>query len=985
MPLWPVAAREARSAARAPRTYAWRAAVAAVGIAVIPISLWVSASGATLGRAVFVGVAGMAFIYCLFGGILRTADAIAEEKRENTLGLLFLTDLKVGDVLSGKLLASTATLFFGLLAILPLLAIPVLLGGVSSRDLIRMSLCLINSLFFSISVGFLISTFFRQGWVAISAALATMLAYVFVLPIIASLLPPFFHATLMAFTPAYVFASIIDSNPGMNFWQTLTITHLIAWLNILFTAHFLPQFWQDRPRSVRAQIQWERLTRLRFGGANTRKRFRTRLLNRNPLFWLSGREQVSSFGLMVFMIFLCGLSLVGEWQEVIYALIALHATLLVRMASAASHSLAEDRKSGALELLLATSLSVRDVLKGRWMALGRQFFGPIIIVTMWHLFTILWMGVMSPYPKLSNILGVAFFVFGLAWIATGWFGMWMGLRARHPVAAIWGTLGVVLVAPLVAIGGVFSLLAIFQIIPEYGRPGEQNFESIACQIWAGYLIVLIVWTIHHVTSAFREAATDRFTDTQPIDWRPVWRVTWKISTAAALVIAAVWATRAYINSSGERALQKVLAAHPNFTLGRPLAPYIPDEQNLAQWDFLRPLNSARLQYKSPGVEEASEFSDMISMPWHPVGNRLTAWRDGARYVFATNAGRYWNTNCDAQLIRLHAAAKERPIIRFTGHAPSGSVGPSAGQPPEVHYASIANIPRLLAARAIKRLGEGEHPVDDILLALRFANCVTNDPLTIGVRKEMIFDVIQPVYEGILDGRWTDADLQQIQTAFAQLRNTDHFEVWRHYVVREIANAFAETPRVSQWGPGYVNIAQTPYYIGMSSHRPRLPGKIKAAQARIIEAGLGDGPPIEHVRGWGRGMYYEDNLELSMIEIENACLTRGLSDSAPARVAIDEVVIACAIERSCLAEGKLPATLDQLAPKYLHIIPNDFMTGAPLKYKVANNSRAYRLYSVGANGKDDGGLPDTFQTKGRQKQFVERDWVWIYEPSTNAVR
>src|SRR5688572_22846626 len=106
MPLWPVAAREARAAARAPRTYAWRAAVTAIGIAIIPMSLTTSAAGASPGRAIFGGVAMLAFLYCIFGGVLRTADAIAEEKRENTLGLLFLTDLKAADVISGKLLAS---------------------------------------------------------------------------------------------------------------------------------------------------------------------------------------------------------------------------------------------------------------------------------------------------------------------------------------------------------------------------------------------------------------------------------------------------------------------------------------------------------------------------------------------------------------------------------------------------------------------------------------------------------------------------------------------------------------------------------------------------------------------------------------------------------------------------------------------------------------------------------------------------------------
>ena len=465
----------------------------------------------------------------------------------------------------------------------------------------------------------------------------------------------------------------------------------------------------------------------------------------------------------------------------------------------------------------------------------------------------------------------------------------------------------------------------------------------------------------------------------------MWRITWKLSTAAALVIAAVWGTRAYINSSGERALQKVLAAHPNFTLGLPLAPYIPNEQNLAQWDFLQPLNSARLSLQSVRIGEATEFRDVVLTPWHPVGNHRSAWRDGERYVFVTNAGRYWNTNFDAELIRLHTAASERPAIRFTGHVPSGSVASSAWQPPEFQYASIANIPRLLAARAIKRLKNGEHPVDDVMLALRFANCVTNDPLSIGFRKQMLFSVIQPIYEGILDRQWTDGDLLQIQTSFAQLRNAEHFDVWRHYVAREVANAFAELPRVSQWGPGYVNIAQTPYYIGMARQRSRLPGKIKAAQGRIIESGLGDGSPIEQLRTWGRGMYHEENLELSLIEIENACLTRGLDDSAPARVTIDEAVTACAIERFRLGEGKLPATLDQLAPKYLSKVPNDFMTGAPLKYKLTSNNSGYRLYSVGANRKDDGGVPDTIQTKGRQRQLLERDWVWIYEPSTNAVR
>jgi hypothetical protein len=51
-------------------------------------------------------------------------------------------------------------------------------------------------------------------------------------------------------------------------------------------------------------------------------------------------------------------------------------------------------------------------------------------------------------------------------------------------------------------------------------------------------------------------------------------------------------------------------------------------------------------------------------------------------------------------------------------------------------------------------------------------------------------------------------------------------------------------------------------------------------------------------------------------------------------------------------GKYPAKLDALAPKYLPSVPNDLFNGKALIYRPADNG--YLLYSVGINGKDDGG-------------------------------
>jgi hypothetical protein len=51
-------------------------------------------------------------------------------------------------------------------------------------------------------------------------------------------------------------------------------------------------------------------------------------------------------------------------------------------------------------------------------------------------------------------------------------------------------------------------------------------------------------------------------------------------------------------------------------------------------------------------------------------------------------------------------------------------------------------------------------------------------------------------------------------------------------------------------------------------------------------------------------------------------------------------------------GQYPKKLDELAPKYLRRIPVDIFSGKGLIYRP--NGKGYLLYSVGANGKDEGG-------------------------------
>src|SRR5213078_1390999 len=116
-----------------------------------------------LAQYTFIGLSVLALGYCLVSGRLFTADCLSGEKREGTLGLLFLTDLKGYDVVLGKLAANSINAFYGIFAVVPMLAVPLLMGGVTLGEFGRTALVTVNSLFFSLTLGLWMSSMSRSG------------------------------------------------------------------------------------------------------------------------------------------------------------------------------------------------------------------------------------------------------------------------------------------------------------------------------------------------------------------------------------------------------------------------------------------------------------------------------------------------------------------------------------------------------------------------------------------------------------------------------------------------------------------------------------------------------------------------------------------------------------------------------------------------------------------------------------------------------
>ena len=87
------------------------------------------------------------------------------------------------------------------------------------------------------------------------------------------------------------------------------------------------------------------------------------------------------------------------------------------------------------------------------------------------------------------------------------------------------------------------------------------------------------------------------------------------------------------------------------------------------------------------------------------------------------------------------------------------------------------------------------------------------------------------------------------------------------------------------------------------------------------------------------------------------------------------LIAVAIERYRLKKGHIPSELSALVPEYLPALPRDGMDGKTLRYRLAPNGE-FQLYSVGLDGKDNGGDPTPRSGSSRYHQIWDgRDAAW----------
>ncbi len=476
MTFLPIVERELRVAARRKNTFWTRMAAA---LAAVLIAGWALLTTGffpfpvNAGQMMFSALSGLAFAYCLLGGILKTTDCLSEEKREGTLGLLFLTDLSGHDVVLGKMAATSLNWAYGLLAAFPILATALLLGGVTAGEFWRTILALLNLLFVSLAAGMFVSSISRHERKAMVGTVLGLFLLFYVPTWLGKWRQSATNArevspAILAFSPGRPFSTASDGiylRRANQYWWSLFVSNLVGWGMLGLAGHSIRRTWQEKAMSARA-FRWQELwRRWRFGKPRVREAFRKRLLAINPFFWLASRYWRGPLALTGVQMVACGFFLWRILAEPssgataftgIFPAAMLQFTVKIWLAAAACRRFIDDRRSGTLELVLVTPLSVPEILRGQWQALRRQHLGPVIVVLLFDLCVLVIISTKS--TRAGPVASRTFVLMLLAWMtiflmdlfALGWLSMWLGLTSNHAFRAMSLSALLILVVPWAA-------------------------------------------------------------------------------------------------------------------------------------------------------------------------------------------------------------------------------------------------------------------------------------------------------------------------------------------------------------------------------------------------------------------------------------------------------------------------------------------------------------------------------------------------------
>lgn len=398
---------------------------------------------------------------------LMTADCISRERREGTLGLLFLTPLKSWEVVIAKGATHILRAFTLVAAAIPVVMLPVLMGGVSLKTATQCLVIHFYAAAVAVAGSLTASAIAELWWKAQVAALVRILIIAGFIGTLAGLV----ISSILGHAPAAfawlfigvglngvapMLAADLGRVPGSldaRAVEGMVLTFLaggtmaavlgISYASLLIRRRTTAEA-PTKPMSHEVQSLYQPI----IAGGWLRHSL-TRSLDRNPIDWLHQRTttaRLSKWGLCLALVVIeTVLSMELQLWERAQPWICDGYQVFIMILAASSFM--QERETGALELLLVTPLRERDLLWGRLWGIWRTLF-PSLLLLSFMLYVGEQMGSWNRSEGLSATVLALDLAAGVVSLPV--IGLYFSLRCRHFMTAWLLTLGIAF-SPVIAL------------------------------------------------------------------------------------------------------------------------------------------------------------------------------------------------------------------------------------------------------------------------------------------------------------------------------------------------------------------------------------------------------------------------------------------------------------------------------------------------------------------------------------------------------
>lgn len=447
------------------------------------LAIAVLLAGVDTGPILFLIIHNSLLVLIFLAGPLLTADCISREKREGTLGLLFLTPLTPRQVVSSKFLVQAVRFLNLWLMMLPFMMLPILSGGVLGSDILQAVQLQLSLILLTLSAGLIASTMAVRFIPALVLALLISTGMLLI---------------VIGVFSAFVLSGTINTGgwgmfPPLAFSERLILLVIFGLLTLAGWGSVLPAFGLPALNSVMAWfvpallaatvacaigtiLRAARRTAL-YGQAEFetkrqiwfRRKFLTpilwkdgfrrilsRKLDRNPLLWLEYRGAWSRsgrwlmvLGIILFETFWVTIGWVDDLDS-LQGFLTFSAALTLAFTAASSFQ--KERESNAFELLLVAPFTEASFIRGRLSAVW-LYYQPVLLVLACFLFA---SDSLATFARPDPMFSHRYYSLLMSFATIPAAGFYFALRLNGFFATLAATIGVGLLFPLLAFDGISS-------------------------------------------------------------------------------------------------------------------------------------------------------------------------------------------------------------------------------------------------------------------------------------------------------------------------------------------------------------------------------------------------------------------------------------------------------------------------------------------------------------------------------------------------